>query len=205
MAGMIRICHVQHHSVLAGAQRSMLEILSALDRARFEIHVACQGPGPLADELVRRQLQVHFVPSMQRGLSAWRDWRAYREFGAICAKHRFHIVHTHGTKPGLIGRIAARRRGVPVVVHHMYTWPFDKIPSSARRGFYAALEQLASYYCDCLVLVNQQEYAEVLDPPLDAPRTLRDDLSGRRPQGPASRSKAALSAPFSPSVGLERR
>jgi glycosyltransferase involved in cell wall biosynthesis len=162
MAATIRICHVQHHSVLAGAQRSMLEIFAALDRQRYEIHVACKGPGPLTEELARLNVPVHFVPSMQRGLHAWSDWRAYRELRSICVKHRFQIVHTHGTKPGLVGRIAARRAGAPVVLHHMYTWPLDKIRSSVRRGLYGSLEQLAAYYCDCLVTVNREQYADVL-------------------------------------------
>ena len=41
---------------------------------------------------------------------------------------RFDVVHTHNPKPGVMGRIAARRAGVPVVVntvHGLYAKPED--------------------------------------------------------------------------------
>ena len=58
-----RICHVQVLPLMSGVQRAMLEMFKHLDRDRYELHVACQGPGPLTDELQRQGIRWHAVPA----------------------------------------------------------------------------------------------------------------------------------------------
>ncbi|MBI3836769.1 MAG: glycosyltransferase family 4 protein [Planctomycetia bacterium] len=154
---MFRICHVQVSPILGGAQRAMLDMFNELDRARYQIHVVCKEPGPLTQELFRLKIPVHFVPSLDHPTHVWRDYRAYRELRRFFALNQFQIVHTHSAKPGILGRSAARRAGVPIVVHQVRESAVDESSSWPARFLHGQLERRAARYCDCMVFVNREE------------------------------------------------
>ena len=142
---------------MGGVQRAMLELFQQLDRSRYEIHVICKEPGPLTRELASRRIPVHFVPQLDRPLHAWQDFQAYRQLRTIFKEYDFQIVHTHSSKPGYLGRLAARRSGVPIVVHHVQGFSFHEFVPKSRRWLYKRLERRAAHYCDCMLFVNHEE------------------------------------------------
>ncbi len=153
-----RICHVQVLPLLSGVQRAMLEMFKPLDRSRCEIHVACQGPGPLTDELERLDIRWHAVPELARfAIRPRRDWQAYCSLHALFRRFRFDIVHTHSSKPGILGRLAARRAGVPAIVHHIHGFAFHDYTPRLQHLVYSRLEQWAGRYCDRVLFVNHEE------------------------------------------------
>ena len=55
------------------------------------------------------------------------------------------ILSTHTVpRPGVIGRIAARRAGVPIIVHTVHGWSFHERMSPLKRQVYVLLERLGS-------------------------------------------------------------
>jgi glycosyltransferase involved in cell wall biosynthesis len=86
---------------------------------------------------------------------------AFAEMVSVFRTLRPDVVHTHNPKPGVMGRIAARLSGVPVVVntvHGLYAQPSDGL---ARRGLVYAAERLAST-CSAVELVQNPEDVETL-------------------------------------------
>lgn len=82
----------------------------------FEV-TALSSPGQWLDRVEReRGVRTAAVP-MTRSISPLADllalWRLYRMF----RHEKFHIVHSHTPKAGLLGMIAARAAGVPVRIH----------------------------------------------------------------------------------------
>ncbi len=154
---MIPVCHVQVLPILSGAQRSMIETFAQIDRRRYELHVACQGAGPMTDELERIGVRWHAVPSLVRPIHPWRDVHAYRELYRLFQREQFQLVHTHSSKPGLLGRLAARRAGVPKVVHHVHAFAFHEYSPRWKWWFYGGLERWAAGYCDRMLFVNHEE------------------------------------------------
>lgn len=157
MPKMIEICHVQVLPILSGVQRAMLEMFRHLDRSRYLPHVACQGPGPLSEELQRLDIPCHFVPSLIRPIRPWSDAAALTSLTSLFRKHQFGLVHTHSSKPGILGRIAARRAGVPTVVHHVHAFAFHAFTPAPQRLLYAQLERFAGRFCDHVIFVNHEE------------------------------------------------
>ncbi len=153
---MISVCHVQVLPLLSGVQRAMLEMFKQLDRDRYQLHVACQQPGPLTVELARQGVACHYVPALDRPIHPLRDARAYWQLRRLFLEHRFHLVHTHSSKPGLLARIAARRAGVPRVVHHVHGFAFHDFSPAYERWAYGTLEKLAGAYCDRVIFVNRE-------------------------------------------------
>ncbi len=154
---MIRVCHVQLFSIMSGVQRSMLENFSQLDPKKFDVHVICKEPGKLTEELDRLNIPVHYAPHLERAIHPWHDYRAYQELRDIFVRHRYDIVHTHSSKPGMLGRLAARKAGVPNVIHHVHAFAFHEYSARWKTWIYSQLERTAARFCDLMLFVNREE------------------------------------------------
>jgi glycosyltransferase involved in cell wall biosynthesis len=64
------------------------------------------------------------------------------------------IVHTHSSKAGILGRIAAKLAGVPVIIHTVHGWSFHDKMSRFKKKLYVSLERLASGFCDRMIAVT---------------------------------------------------
>lgn len=154
---MIDVCHVQVLPLLSGVQRAMLEMFRHLDRSRYRPHVVCQQPGPLSDELARLDIACHFVPTLIRPIRPWSDLSALTQLTDLFRRERFDVVHTHSSKPGIVGRLAARRARVPLVIHHVHAFAFHAFTPAPQRLLYTRLERWAGRYCDRVIFVNHEE------------------------------------------------
>lgn len=99
----------------------------------------------------------HCAVPMTRNFTPLADlvslWRLYR----LMRRERFTIVHTHNPKPGLLGQLAARMAGVPIVVNTLHGFYFhDKTPAHWRR-FYIALEKIAARCSDVILSQNSED------------------------------------------------
>jgi glycosyltransferase involved in cell wall biosynthesis len=153
----IRICHVQLLPLLTGVQRVMLEIFKQLNPDRFELHVACRETGPLTDELDSLGIEHHSIPSLQRSIRPFSDWRALGQLRELFTRCRFDVVHTHSSKPGILGRLAARQAGVPAIVHHVHGFSFHEFSSWPSWWLGSRAEKWAGTHCDRVIFVNQEE------------------------------------------------
>src|SRR5256712_9964230 len=61
------------------------------------------------------------------------------------------IVHTHTSKAGFVGRLAARLAGVPAIIHQPHGHIFYGYYGAGRTAFYVALERLAARWTDRLL------------------------------------------------------
>src|SRR3954464_11418483 len=61
-------------------------------------------------------LDPRVIPEMRRSPNLFRDIKAYRQVKKLIKEFKPDIVHTHASKAGAIGRLAASNCGVPVIV-----------------------------------------------------------------------------------------
>ena len=152
----IKIVHIQLLPLLSGAQNVMLSILKSLDRDNYEIFVISKPGGPLIDQV--KELGYEYIPlkSFRRSISIM-DIVAFIKLIRIFKKYKFDIVHTHSSKPGFIGRIAARIAGVPKILHTVHGYSFHYAQPLIIRFFYQVLEKFVSPFCDKIVFVNNYD------------------------------------------------
>jgi glycosyltransferase involved in cell wall biosynthesis/ribosomal protein S18 acetylase RimI-like enzyme len=117
---------------------------------------AISAPGPHGAAL--EAAGVRFLPwkSATRSWDPWADLRAFAELWALLRRERFDLLHTHNPKPGVLGRVAARLAGVPLVVntvHGLYATPEDRL---GKRVAVLGLEGLAAR-CSDLELYQSEE------------------------------------------------
>jgi glycosyltransferase involved in cell wall biosynthesis len=83
-------------------------------------------------------LQPMIVNEMRRSVNPISDYSAYRKIVEIIRSYKPDIVHTHASKAGALGRMAAIHCKVPHIVHtfhgHVFHGYFNPLVSSFVRG-----------------------------------------------------------------------
>lgn len=153
----IRVCHMQLLPLMTGVQRAMLEVLRRLDPQRFDVWVLCKSAGELTEELAKLGARTLLVPSLVRQIHPLNDLRALLTMMHLFKRHRFRIVHTHSSKTGALGRLAARLAGVDVVFHTVHGLPFHEFSGRRERLWYGLVERIAGLCTDKVIFVNHEE------------------------------------------------
>lgn len=144
-----------------GTRTHMRLLLSHIDRSRFEVELICadrRNPEFRADIAAFRSrgIPVHVI-DMVRTVHPVRDVRSYLGLSRCLRQRRFDLVHTHSSKAGFLGRIAARRARVPAVVHTPHAFAFQDPRRRAAGRLYLAAERLAGRVTDRLICVSPSE------------------------------------------------
>ena len=139
----LRVLHLITQLELGGAQDNTLYTVAHLDRGRFE-PVLAAGPGGLLDARARAIDGVPFltVPALVRPVRPDLDLRALVSIAALCRRLRPHVVHTHSSKAGVLGRWAATLARVPVRLHSVHGFGFHAGANSLGRRLLMAAERL---------------------------------------------------------------
>lgn len=157
-----KIAHLQLLPLLSGVQIMMLGLLKSLDPSEYDIYVISKPGGALVEE-VKAQGYHHIpVKSFRRNLSPL-DILSFFRLLMIFKKEKFDIVHTHSSKPGFLGRIAARVAGVKKIIHTVHGFPFHQHQPVFARFLYRTLERIAAHFCDKIVVVNNFEREAAVD------------------------------------------
>jgi len=156
----MKILHVITESNLGGAQRNTLLTIKGLLRRGFEVHVACGPYGPGDCEALPREAAacgatVHIIRSLVRNINPVKDTAALVALAKLLVRGKYDVVHTHSTKAGMLGRLAARALGVPIVVHTFHGVPFDTRRDNWKTFMCFAAERFFSRFCDKLVSVGE--------------------------------------------------
>jgi glycosyltransferase involved in cell wall biosynthesis/ribosomal protein S18 acetylase RimI-like enzyme len=150
----LRIAHVAN--VDLSVRVLLLPQLLRLRDEGFDV-TAISRPGPFVREI--EAAGIRHLP-WHRSTRSWdprSDASAYRELVGILGHERFDLVHTHNPKAGVIGRIAARRAGVPCVVntvHGLYATQEDAL---RRTVPVLALEALAARASDLELFQSEED------------------------------------------------
>lgn len=138
-----------------GAQVHVRDLVCGLrDRVHFEVVVG--DDAFLAEELRAAGVTVHVLPDLQREIAPRRDWRALRALSALVAKLRPHLVHTHSSKAGQLGRLAAASRGV-VAIHTAHAWSFSDGIRRRRKALAIPLEAAMGRLTRRFIVVSEAD------------------------------------------------
>jgi glycosyltransferase involved in cell wall biosynthesis len=103
------------------------------------------------------------IPALGRDISPVRDAAAYRDVVRLIRRYRPMIVHTHTAKAGVVGRLAAWRAGVPILVHTYHGHVFHDYFSTVRTRMFVEVERQLARVTHRLVTVSDTVRDEILD------------------------------------------
>ena len=141
---------------LGGAQRVALHTASNLDREVFEAGLAW-GPGDVLDDEARAldDVEQFEISDLVRPVAPVRDLRALASLRRAIRRFRPHVVHTHSSKAGVLGRLAARLERVPSVVHTVHGFGFTPLQSPVKQKLFFSAEKIAARWTDHFVAVSR--------------------------------------------------
>jgi glycosyltransferase involved in cell wall biosynthesis len=160
------VLHVITRMVKGGAQVNTLANVVGLAAPEWEsllVTGPALGPeGSLEPECEAAGVRLIRVPDLVREIAPAQDLRALRALQAIIRSERPDLVHTHTSKAGLLGRVAARREGVPAVVHTPHGHVFHSYEGGLKSRVFVAAERWAARKADRLVALTANERDEHL-------------------------------------------
>lgn len=165
-ADRVKVLHVITRMVVGGAQQNTLLTVEHLDRARFSVALASgPGGGPEGSlEPAARSLGVPYfeIASLVRSPHPAKDVAAFVSLLGLMRRGRYHIVHTHTTKAGILGRLAARAVGVPIVIHTPHGHAFQGYLGTAGSWLLVLLERALAKITDRIVCLTNAELEDHL-------------------------------------------
>ncbi|EBP7329261.1 glycosyltransferase family 4 protein, partial [Salmonella enterica] len=121
---MIKIAHIQLLPLLSGVQRVCLDELIRLDENKFDKYLICKEEGPLTVEAKKYGIKCLVVRNLVREISLKNDLKALWSLWKIIKQYKFDIVHTHSSKTGVLGRVAAWLNRTNLIVHTVHGFSF---------------------------------------------------------------------------------
>lgn len=99
------------------------------------------------------------IPEMRRSINPLNDFIAFQKIVNIIRDFKPEIVHTHASKAGTIGRLAALRCKVPVIVHTFHGHVFHSYFSNYKTVIIKSIEQsLAKRSSKIIAVSDNQKY-----------------------------------------------
>ncbi len=154
---------------IGGSGGNTLLSATGMDPDRYETWVASMPGGPLWQPAQEAGVHTVELAHMRERISPWHDLLACVELVRLIRRERFTVVHTHCSKAGLIGRVAARLAGTPVVVHTFHLFAAHDGLSRSRRMAYLVLDRCVRSLAHRYVAVAPRVAHEAVDNRLAPP------------------------------------
>lgn len=154
----MRVIHIITRMIIGGAQENTLfNCLDLIEQYGDEV-LLITGPalgpeGKLLEQGRAGGLPIEFIDSLRREIFPTRDATAYRQLQQAIQKFKPEVVHTHSAKAGFLGRLAAWKLRVPLVVHSVHGAPFHPYQNFIARQLFIRLERWAARRCHHMISV----------------------------------------------------
>jgi glycosyltransferase involved in cell wall biosynthesis len=159
----VKIVHVIARLNVGGAALSVLELAAAQRRRGHEVLVVAGTipEGEASMEYVARELEVPYLrlPALKREVSLLPDIEAIGELRALLRERQPDVLHTHTSKAGTTGRLAAilaGRRRPRVVVHTFHGHVLSGYFDTTRERTFRVIERMLAHASDRLIAVSDE-------------------------------------------------
>ncbi len=168
--------------IVGGAQENTLLSVIGLD-AMPEYEVTLMSgidkgrEGELLSE-AREKTNLLIVPEMGRSINPFSDLAAFWKIYRLIKKGRYHIVHTHSSKAGVLGRIAAWLAGTPLIVHTLHSLVFHEYQPWFINKSWRGIKKMCAPITDFFISVSEIIVQKAIAAGVDKPEKFRTIYSG---------------------------
>lgn len=164
----IKVAHIITRMIIGGAQENTLYTVEGLMANSAYDVTLISGPtygpeGSLIDQVIAKNVRMLTVPTLRRNINPFNDFFAFLHLFLILKQEKFDIVHTHSSKAGIIGRLAAQCAGVKLIIHTIHGLPFHQYESALRNGIYKFLERMVAPFTTKIITVCDEMTKQAVD------------------------------------------
>ena len=160
----INILYVVTKLELGGAQKQLLSMAAGLDKERFNPYLVTACDGLLieaAQEIFgSRLIRCRFL---ERSINPLKDILALFFIYRFIRNNHIDIVHTHSSKAGILGRLAAKACGAKVIIHTVHGWSFHDYQPGIAHCLYLLLERFCACFSSAIIVVSQRDKRRALE------------------------------------------
>ncbi len=171
-----RVLHIITRLDKGGSAETTLLTVSLLNREKYEVFLIHgftleSNMGPKENEAVQHDLamardkgvRISVIPSLVRRLSFTNDILAFISIYRLIKRIKPHIVHTHTSKAGVLGRLAAYLAGVPIIIHTPHGHVFHSYYGLILTNIFVFAEKISSFTTDMIVALTEKEKDEHME------------------------------------------
>ncbi|MBM3459101.1 MAG: glycosyltransferase family 4 protein, partial [Armatimonadetes bacterium] len=155
----IRVLHIITRLSVGGAQENTLLSVEGIDR---DPEIDCQlltgtDDGTEGSLIPRAEKTTRLVqvPELGREVNPLLDFTSFLKLYRVIKQGRYHIVHTHMSKAGVVGRWAARFAGTPIIIHSIHGLAFGGVQDGWKGHMFGLIERFCGPITDHFISVSQ--------------------------------------------------
>jgi glycosyltransferase involved in cell wall biosynthesis len=154
-----RVLFIVTQSELGGAQRFLCELISRLDRNKYEVLVAAgkDGDGEFLGILKNAGVPTLSLRFLRRKIGLYGDFKGYLEVRGLIRDFKPDTLFLSSSKAGVLGSLAARKFPHLKAIYRIGGWSFnDPMPWLVRR-FYILAEKCTARFKDTIIVNNRHD------------------------------------------------
>ncbi len=141
---------------VGGAQIHVLELLSRL-KDQYHFIVAAGEEDFLTAQVRQQGIEVRVLKHLKRTIRLKQDRQAYMECVALIRELKPDLLHTHSSKAGVIGRLAAWRTGV-TSLFTAHGWAFTEGAPAVQRLYGLLIESFLCRLAGSVITISDYDY-----------------------------------------------
>jgi len=150
------VIHLITKLELGGAQLNTVYTAEHLDPLRFDTYLF-SGPGGVVTARLAGADRMVTIPALNRNIRPVKDLLALFSLIRLFKNIKPRIVHTHSSKAGILGRLAAFAARVPIVIHSVHGFSFSPLQSFFKRKFYLYFEKFCRPLTSHFIFVAESD------------------------------------------------
>ena len=156
-----KILHIITQLQLGGAQQNTLYTTANTDKKKFHSLIAA-GKGGILDARAA-DLEIIHISSLRRKINPIKDALALYQLYLTIKSQKPDIVHTHSSKAGILGRLAAGFCKVPTIIHTFHGFGFNDRQNFIKKRIFVFLERICAKLTDILIFVSKSNMETAKD------------------------------------------
>jgi glycosyltransferase involved in cell wall biosynthesis len=179
----MRVVHVITRLIVGGAQENTLaSVIGLRQQQDWDIRLV-SGPSPGPEGSLEHEGRtvpglLTVLPHLVRPIHPWNDGLVWRQLVRLFRAQAPMIVHTHSGKAGFLGRLAAHRAGVPLILHTIHGPSFGPFQGPLANGCFLAAERMAGRFTHHFITVAHAMTRQYLAAGIGEPQQYTRILSG---------------------------
>lgn len=152
-----RVLHAVTTLELGGAQKNTLYSVDLLDKTKYDVFLLHGPEGVMHDKLSQlKDVRCYQSNNLIRSINPFKDLLCLIDIYKYLKNNKIDIIHTHSSKAGILGRIAAKLAKVPVIVHTAHGWGFHDYQKRLVKAVYVWIERFCAKFTDKIVVVSNE-------------------------------------------------
>lgn len=108
-------------------------------------------------------LKPIIIPEMKREIDFRNDRIAYKKIKSLIQEFKPDIVHTHAAKAGALGRMAAAKCKVPVIIHTFHGHVFHSYFGKTKTAIFKSIERHLAKKSNAIIAISEIQKKELAE------------------------------------------